>query len=68
MAPLMWVLLAVVATVLLSFIHAVTPRRHWASTGRPGLAMAKRRSLSRRVAMLRRDENRDRRGSGTAPR
>jgi hypothetical protein len=54
MAALILLLLAMATAVLLqSFVRDLLRPRRWVTTGRPRLALAKRRALSRRTMMSR---------------
>lgn len=62
MSPLILLVGAlVVAVALQAFVrNVVAPRRRWVSTGRPRIAMARRRSISEQTALAERDEVRER--------
>jgi hypothetical protein len=55
MSPLILLLLVLAtAFVLQTVVRTLLPSRRWVTTGRPRLALARRRALSRRTMMARR--------------
>jgi hypothetical protein len=62
MSPLLLLLLALLLAVAIRAYLSVViaPRRRWVSAGRPRIAMARRRSISRHAAIARRLEVRER--------
>jgi hypothetical protein len=61
MSPLILLLLALAAAVLVqAFVrNLVVPPRRWVSTGRPRLALARRRAISRRTMLAGRSSSRE---------